>query len=211
MMITKREHEDRYKRLLWLTSQLKTEAYWLEKNMDNIKKVMKQSYDLFEQITTDKNKGSWAKSALNIARDVHEIKKENGLAVRGIKGITEGEFVDKGMDYRDINNILLETMKRESARTDKQIEFDFTVGQNFYTDKHYYLMSVLRNLIMNSMDAISVDQRDGKISLVHSVDEKAHIFYIWDNGAGIDENDMKLIFSPGFSTKINYDTGEINR
>jgi two-component system sensor histidine kinase YcbA len=86
MMITKREHEDRYKRLLWLTSQLKTEAYWLEKNMDNIEKVMKQSYDLFEQITTDKNKGSWAKSALNIARDVHEIKKENGLAVRGIKG-----------------------------------------------------------------------------------------------------------------------------
>lgn len=211
MMITKREHEDRYKRLLWLTSQLKSEIFWIEKNMDNIEKVMGQTYDLFEQITNNKNSDSWANSALNIARDVHEIKKENGLVVRGIKSITENEFKDKGMEYRDINNILLETMIRESTRINKRIDFDFTIGENFYTDKHYYLMSVLRNLIMNSMDAISGSQVDAKISVLHSVDERAHVFYISDNGAGIDENNIKEIFSPGFSTKINYDTGEINR
>jgi len=61
------------------------------------------------------------------------------------------------------------------------------------------------------MDAISGSQVDAKISVLHSVDERAHVFYISDNGAGIDENNIKEIFSPGFSTKINYDTGEINR
>ncbi len=211
MMITKREHEDRYKKLLWLTSQLKTEIFWIEKNMDNIEKVMGQSYDLFEQISNNQNSDNWANNALNIARDVHEIKKENGLVVRGIKSITENELNDKGMEYKDINNILLETMIRESKSINKQIEFKFIAGGNFYTNKHYYLMSVLRNLIMNSMDAISETQIDAKISVVHSIDKIDHVFQISDNGTGIDENDIKEIFSPGFSTKINYETGEINR
>jgi two-component system sensor histidine kinase YcbA len=211
LMLTKREHEDRYKKLLWLTSQLKTEIFWIEKNMDNIEKVMSQSYNLFEQISNNQNKDNWANNALNIARDVHEIKKENGLVVRGIKSITENELNDNGMEYKDINNILLETMIRESKNINKHIEFEFVMGENFYTDKHYYLMSVLRNLIMNSMDAISESQFDAKISVVHSVDEIDHIFQISDNGSGINENDINEIFSPGFSTKINYDTGEINR
>ncbi|KAF5028192.1 Sensor histidine kinase GlnK [anaerobic digester metagenome] len=210
-MLTKREHEDRYKKLLWLTSQLKTEIFWIEKNMDNIEKVMSQSYNLFEQISNNKNKDNWANNALNIARDVHEIKKENGLVVRGIKSITENKLNDNGMEYKDINNILLETMIRESKNINKHIEFEFIMGENFYTEKHYYLMSVLRNLIMNSMDAISESQFDAKISVVHSVDEIDHIFQISDNGSGINENDINEIFSPGFSTKINYDTGEINR
>jgi len=211
MMITKREHEDRYKKLLWLTSQLKTEIFWIEKNMDNIEKVMGKSYDLFEQISNNQNSDNWANNALNIARDVHEIKKENGLVVRGIKSITENELNDKGMEYKDINNILLETMIRESKSINKQIEFEFIAGESFYTNKHYYLMSVLRNLIMNSMDAISEIQLDAKISVVHSIDEIDHVFQISDNGTGIDENDIKEIFSPGFSTKINYETGKINR
>jgi len=64
---------------------------------------------------------------------------------------------------------------------------------------------------MNSMDAISESQSDAKITMIHSTSETEHIFQVKDNGEGIDENDIKDIFSPGFSTKINYETGEINR
>lgn len=211
MMLRKREHEERYKRLLYLTSQLKTEIFWIEKNMDNIEKVMVESYELYEQISNKQNSENWANKALNIARDVHEIKKENGLIVRGIKSITENKLKDKGMEYKDISNILLETMKREAKNINKNIKIEFIVGENFYTGKHYYLMSVLRNLIMNSMDAIKEGQLDGKIIMVHRVENTDHIFQIGDNGEGICENDIKNIFSPGFSTKINYETGVINR
>lgn len=211
MLLIKDEHEYRYKKLLWLTSQLKTEMFWIEKNMDNIEKVMSESYQLFEKINLNKDKESWANSALNIAREVHEIKKENGLALRGLKEITEKELDDKGMKYKDIINILSETMKREVKRLEKDISLDFSLGEDFYTTKHYYLMSVLRNLIMNSMDAIPHLQKQAAISIKHEIDGDRHLFIVSDNGSGIDDEGLNLIFSPGFSTKINYNTGEINR
>lgn len=211
MMLTKKEHEERYKKLLLLTSQLKTEMYWIEKNMNNIEKVVTQSYDLYEKINNKQNNNSWSDMALNIARDVSEIKKDNGLVVRGIRDITEKELSDKGMEYKDINGILSETMIKETKRCNKDIKFEFVMGENFYTYKHYYLMTVLRNLILNSMDAIRKSQEDAKICVVHETDVQQHVFKIVDNGSGICEEYLKQIFSPGFSTKVNSETGKVNR
>ena len=211
MLLLKEEHEDRYKRLLWLTSQLKTEMYWIEKNMDNIEKVMSESYTLFEKINLDEDKENWGNSALNIARDVHEIKKENGLVIRGMREIMENELNDKGMNFADIIGILSGTMEREIRLLGRNITLEFNIGQNFYTSKHYYLMSVLRNLIMNSMDAIPESEKKAKISVSHEIDKDQHRFIVYDTGTGIDEEGLKNIFSPGFSTKINYSTGEVNR
>lgn len=210
MMLTKREHEDRYKRLLLFTSQLKTEMFWIEKNRDNIENVIAQSYDLYEKIRA-KQDDDLEDIALSIARDINEIKKDNGFVFRGIKDITEKELKDKGMEYKDINNILSETMIRETKRCNKNIKFDFNIGENFYTSKHYYLISVLRNLIMNSMDSIRKAQKDSKISILHQDNENLHVFKVSDNGAGIDEEFLRQIFSPGFSTKVNSETGEVNR
>lgn len=211
MLLIKEEHEERYKRLLWLTSQLKTEMYWMEKNMDNIEKVMSDSYKLFEMINTGEDENSWGERSINIARDIHEIKKENGLAIRGIKEITESELKDEKMSFKDIINILFETMKREIRRLNKNIELEIDIEENFYTSQHYYLMSIFRNLIMNSIDAIPDTQKNGKISIAYRIADGEHVFMVSDNGSGIDEEGLKHIFSPGYSTKINYDTGEINR
>lgn len=211
MLLMKEEHEKRYKRLLWLISQLKTEMYWMEKNMDNIENVMSDSYKLFEMINHNEDRESWADRAVAIARDVHEIKKENKLAIRGIKEITEDELKDREMSFKDIVNILSETMQKEIRRLDKNIELVIDMGENFYTLKHYYLMSIFRNLIMNSIDAIPNTQEKGKIIFSHKTGDEQHVFIVSDNGAGIDEDGLNHIFSPGFSTKINYNTGEINR
>lgn len=178
--------------------------------MDNIEKVMSNSYNLFEKIQNNKDRESWASQAISIARDIHEIKKENELIVRGIGQITENQFKDRGMNFKDIISILSETMKREINRLDKDIELIFHIQDNFYTSKHYHLMSILRNLVMNSIDALS-DSDGGKIEIIHRTDNDHHILIVSDNGIGIDEEDLKYIFSPGFSTKIDYSTGEINR
>lgn len=211
MLLKKEEHEERYKRLLWLTAQLKTEMYWMEKNMDNIEKVMSNSYDLFERINLNDDKAHWADRAVTIARDVHEIKKEYELAIRGMKEITENKLQDEGMNFKDIITILSETMRREIKYKDKKIELLFETGENFFTAKHYYLMSIFRNLIMNGIDAISDSIDHAKINLIHKIEEEQHVFIISDTGCGIDEASLSYIFSPGFSTKINYSTGQINR
>lgn len=211
MLLLRKNHEERYKKLLWISSKLKTEIYWIEKNMDNIEEVMTKSYQLYNKINAGQDEESWSDMALNIARDIHEVKKENGLVIRGVQEITEEELIDQGITFKDIMVILKESMEKESKRTNKNIEFDFETGPNFYTDKHYLLMSVLRNLIMNSMDAFKEEENDKKIFVKHYLKGDDHLFTVEDNGVGIKDKDLERIFSPGFSTKINYNTGEINR
>lgn len=212
MLLMKEEHEKRYKRLLWLTSQLRTEMFWMEKSMEDIEMVMTKSYILYEMIKDNNDKDSWSDRAITIAKDIHEIKKENGLVHRGIKEIIEfQELKDEDMSLVDIINILYDTLDREIKRLGKNIKLEFHIEDDFYTGKHYYLMSIFRNLVMNSIDAIPVEQKDAIISINHKKEENFHKFIISDNGSGIEEKVLNLIFTPGYSTKINYNTGEINR
>ena len=211
LLLMKEEHEKRYKKLLLLTSELKTEMYWMKKNMNGIEKIMGNAYDLFEKISLQEESDTWAKISLDIAKDVHEIKKEYGLVVRGIEEITENKTQDKGMYFKDIINILEDSMKNEVKFRKLNIDLFFYVNRNFYTTKHYYLMSIFRNLIMNSLDALSTTIDNASISFIEKSTEEKFIFIISDTGCGIKESDLMYIFSSGFSTKINYNTGEINR
>lgn len=208
MFLIKEEHEKRYKKLLWLTSRLKTEVYWMEKNMENIEKVMSNCYELFIKILNDEEKESWGNRSLEISKDVHEIKKEYGLVVRGIEEIIVNKSDDSGMYFHELLLILKESMEGEIRYRKKNIEMDFQFNGDFYTEKHYYLMSVFRNIIMNSIDAI---EDKGNIIFTHEIDNNVHIFKIKDTGCGISENELSNIFSPGYSTKIDYSTGEVNR
>lgn len=211
LLLMKEEHEERYKKLLLLTSDLKTEMYWMKKNMSSVEKIMSNAYELFEKISTKEDSDTWAQRSLNIAKDVHEIKKEYGLVVRGIEEITEDKTQDKGMYFKDIINILEDSMKNEVKFRGLNVSLSFNINANFYTTKHYYLMSTFRNLIMNSIDALSTKTDNLSISLIEKLVDGKFIFIISDTGSGIKECDLMYIFSPGFSTKINYNTGEINR
>ncbi len=71
-------------------------------------------------------------------------------------------------------------------------------------------MSILRNLISNGLDAMQ-ENKKGKIILKHYKKNDYHHFTVEDNGKGIDESFINEIFNPGYSTKIDYSTGEINR
>ena len=208
MFLVKSEHEERYKKLLWLTSGLKTEVYWMEKNMDSVEKVMTDAYELFSKISNEEDKESWGNRALEISRDVHDIKKEYALVARGIEEILANRTDDSGMYFHELLLILKETIDAEIRRREKDIVLDFHLGKDFFFEKHYYLMSVFRNMMMNSIE--SIDGK-GKIVFTHEKDDKNHIFIIKDNGCGISKEEIAHIFSPGYSTKIDYTTGEINR
>ena len=191
-------------------SQLKTEAYWMEKNMQNIEDLMADSYKLYELINSNEQSELWKEYSLNIARNIHEIKKENALAIRGILDVTEKELNDEKMKFSVILSILQETVIKEIKRIGKNINLHIQIDDDFYTEKHYYLMSVFRNLFINSIEAIPKSYQ-GDIFLIQKKLDDKYIFIVKDNGIGIDEKEIDDIFNPGFSTKINYETGEVSR
>ncbi|SKC38347.1 sensor histidine kinase [Maledivibacter halophilus] len=211
MLLLTSEHEKRYRKLLWLTMILKSEMYWMSKNMTKVEEVMSDSYKLFEEIRDNKNPDFWYKRALKIASDVHEIKKEYQLVVRGVSEITENRYKDSGMYFKDISKILEEKMQNEIRHKNLKVYFSIKRDSDFYTNKHYQLMSIFRNLITNAFEALSKNKRGSKITLIHESLGDKHVFKVIDNGCGIDKEDLEFIFSPGFSTKIDYETGHINR
>lgn len=179
--------------------------------MYHIESTMTTSYKLFEKITDNEDSETWADSALTIAKDIHEIKKEYSLVVRGVKEALEDKLNDNGIYFKDIMKILKESMEKEVEFLDKDIKLYFYFERDFFTKKHYYLMSIFRNIIMNAIEAIKDKDKSNSIWFKHTENEMYHIFKIKDTGSGIKDEHLSLIFSPGFSTKINYTTGEINR
>ena len=87
MLLIKEEQEDRYKKLVFMISKIKTETYWLKKSMCNVEDVMADAYKLYENIQSKTEEENWQENALSLAKDIHEIKKEYALVAEGIDGI----------------------------------------------------------------------------------------------------------------------------
>lgn len=207
--IINKEHADRYKKLLLLISRLKGEVIWMQKNTSLIEHTMTNSYKLFEEMKNSDVDKNMSKAALDIAKDVHEIKKEYMLIMRGISEALDTDLRDKGMYVSEMFDILQDVHMREAKAHEKQLIININCDDKLYTNKPYYLMSVFNNLFTNALEAS--DSESKKIIVSEKSSDDSYIFSITDFGKGIDSNSIDDIFSPGFSTKINYSTGEINR
>lgn len=211
LIIVKQEHQERYKRLILLTSNLKSEIYFMKKNIDYVEKVMENSYKLYQNLSQYDIPSDLRKLSLSIAKDVHEIKKDYMRVIKGIENLTFNKSEFTKMRLKDIFTILEESTKRVLEIEGKDIELIFKCESNCRTQKHYALISILRNLVNNSIEALEQVSHKGKITVKHYKEKDNHIFEISDNGIGIKEEDKKIIFNPGFSNKFNSSTGDIYR
>lgn len=211
LLIIKKEHEERYRRLILLISSLKGEIYFMRKNIDYIENVMKNSYELYEILDNEELPTKFKKLSLTIAKDVHEIKKDYERVIKGMEDLYSDKIQYKSMSIVDIFNILERTTINVIGKEKNNIDISFKSYKSFRTEKHYALISVLRNLINNSIEALEGAGYLGKIQVIHKEDNDKHIFRVIDNGKGIKESDKDIVFDPGFSTKFNTTTGDIYR
>jgi two-component system sensor histidine kinase YcbA len=203
------EHAHRYQRLILLISKLNSEIIWMHKNTTMIEDAMAKSYRLFSQLQERSADPELTQSALTVAKDIHEVKKEYLMILRGISEALDLNLHDGEMQLSDILTVLQNSILMLSSEKGKKLDFQIHTETNFKTDKHYFLLSVFRNLFTNAVEANS----DGNILLgFHQRTQgNDYIFDISDNGPGIPAENLSCIFNPGFSTKINFQTGEISR
>ena len=98
---------------------------------------------------------------------------------------------------------------KQNVPDGKSMELELNYEENLYTEKHFFVLSVLRNLVNNAIEAS--DKEKIHISAEQRSEGEYYLFSVKDNGPGIEKEDMEQIFLPGFSTKINFETGEVNR
>ena len=203
------EHAHRYQRLILLISKLNSEIIWMHKNTTMIEDAMAKSYRLFSQLQESAADPELTRNALTVAKDIHEVKKEYLMILRGISEALDLNLHDGEMLLSDILTVLQNSMLMLCAEKEKKLELQISTETNFKTDKHYFLLSVFRNLFTNAVEANS----DGSILLgfAQRAQDGNYVFEITDNGPGILKENLDQIFNPGFSTKINFQTGEISR
>lgn len=213
VLITKEEHQKRYNDLLLLTAKLKSETLFLKKSMQDIENAMEKSYKIYNSISNGEYKEnsvitSIMEDSLNLSIDIHEIKKDYHRIVSSMEKIMPNKEPYKVMKisyvFDTIRNIFLEYM----ITINKEIELDLELKVDFDTHEYYIIMSILNNLIQNSIEA-SLPQYS-HIKVTCSSDEADIIFTVMDNGKGISNNDMDSIFDPGFTTKYDAETGYIS-
>lgn len=209
MLLLQKEHEERYQRLVLLISKLNGEMVWMQKNTSLIEETMNHSYKLYQELTEADAPAELSTSALATARDIHEIKKEYLLIMRGISEALNEEVEQDGMYLEEIFTLLKNSMFTFADSMDKTLNFKFICKTNFYTSKHYELLSIFRNLLINALEAAQKQI----VTLIVSVStqDKTVIFKVTDDGPGIPDEYKGEIFNTGFSTKINFETGEVSR
>lgn len=214
-LLTKRDHEENYKKLILMASTFNSEVYFMEKNMNEIEEIMSNAFDLYKTLERGNYPKEMQTLALEISKDVHEVKKGYSRVIKGLQDNFLVDFKDKGLSLHDIFRILSTHIDNESQARDLHVTFDFHFDTNYIISDHFSLMSILRNLVGNSMDNFEENKKSGYIS-IRCYDKQENnrnycSFYIQDDGTGIPENIKSCLFEPGFSTKYNEETGDRNR
>jgi len=200
-IIRKKEHQKRYIQLNTLVSNIQAELFYLKKSTNDIENVMNLSYSLYENI---KDNDKINQDALNIAREVHEIKKDYYRVLNGFENFLKEFAKGESMSFKDIAFIIEGNSKRYIEERNKKIEFSIVINDNIYINKYYSIFTILNNLITNSTDAI---EENGYIKIVQNIIEENIIITVIDNGKGIGDTITPYIFNPGFTTKFNKNTG----
>lgn len=210
-LLLQEEHENRYQNLFLMTAELKTELYFLKKDSEDIEAVMSHAYQLHEQLAQHNAPQELIDLALSIARDVHEVKKDNLRIIRGIEEEVAGAYDQETMSLSDLLHILEVTTRQFLGGQRADIRLECRCRDNFPIREHYRLLSVLKNLVTNASEAIQSDRGHGLVKVDCQKENDSLILRVTDNGPGISPRSMKFLFQVGYSTKFNPETGNINR
>ncbi len=210
-LLQRQEHEQRYQRLFIMTAELKNELYFLKKDSEDIEKVMTRAYQLYERLGELGVPEQEQSLALSIAREVHEIKKDNLRIIRGIEGEVADVYDQEEMRISDLFRILEDSTRRMLGEQRANIRLECWCEDNIKTTEHYRVLSVLKNLVTNAVEAIQSSSGRGCVRVEEYVKHGMLVLKVTDDGPGISRRAMTNLFKVGFSTKFNPDTGNINR
>ncbi|HYF83302.1 MAG TPA: sensor histidine kinase [Clostridia bacterium] len=213
LFITKEEHQRRYKELLLLTAKLKSEIFFLKKSMQDIEGAMAKSYSIYNTIKENSPMGEGELNkitvdCLNLSIDIHEIKKDYNRIVISMEKLMPASDVSKTMRMSEIFETIGDIFNRYLEVINKDVKLVLDLEKDFRTSEYFIIMSILNNMIQNSIEACF--RSDSYVKVRCYLRDNMAVFCIEDNGKGIKNTERELIFEPGYTTKFNPETGQVS-
>ncbi|WP_183192648.1 sensor histidine kinase [Brevibacillus fluminis] len=187
--------------MLMLISNLYEESLHLKKTLQSAETITVKSFELYQGLQSIEQEQRFAKQALIIAGEVHEIKKDNQRIFAGLRKLISDENLTDYMDIHQLADIVIRSNEKYAALLGKTIHFAVSIeGEH----PHYHvftMLSLINNMVANAVEAI---QDDGVISIYVTREDEQVMLKISDNGPGVLPRRRRLIFKPGFTTKYNH-------
>ncbi|GKU82769.1 ATP-binding protein [Niallia sp. NCCP-28] len=190
--------------LLLLLSNLYEESIHVKKTLKNVEVITKESYELYRSLKnrmlSDQETKKLSYTALKIAGDIHDIKKDNQRIYAGISKLITSEKFSEYMHLKDLLHIIIKSNDKYADSLDKHINFSLKLDVSDDLYEAYFLLSILNNLVANSIEAI---EHTGEIT-IYAYEEKEWLHLeVMDTGMGIEDKYNEMIYKPGFSLKFN--------
>ncbi|WP_378955945.1 sensor histidine kinase [Pelosinus sp. sgz500959] len=197
------QQREQNKHILLLISGLYEEAIQLTKSLKNAENITRDCYHLYNDLHNNKssfNQESLAQSLLEIAGQVHEIKKDNQRIYASLTQlISDGKLHDY-MSAAELVDIIVQSHQKYARSMDKNITFNVLVEEMLPPLHVYTVLSLVNNLVSNAVESI---QDTGLIKIsFYSINESI-AFRVTDTGPGIPAKKRNLIFKPGYTTKFD--------
>ncbi len=197
-------HQKKYISLNLLVSSLEAELFYLKKSTVDIEDVMQRAHKLY----LDSNETTQIKEeALEIARDVHEIKKDYMRIISGMERNLLNFKRENSLPLPKLCDIISANTRSYIESVGKEIDFTMVNKLDLSVRDYHKLFIVINNLVINAIEALN---KNGWVEVRFNTDDKHLFIEVEDNGRGISEKNIPLLFKAGFTTKYNMETGEMN-
>lgn len=212
-------HKEAEKRKMatWILHQSKlyNEIIFLGKSETDIEKAMKNSHSLYQmakRLPAEDTPSSipateFSRQALSIARDIHEIKKDYKRIRQALTALLPKDLPLTRPSAKELIQFLCDDLEAYSLSLNKTIYIHHQLEEALPEDHLLDCLSLINNLAINAIDAT---MSEGVIWLSFSALQDNWRLVISDEGTGISEEELALIFDPGYSTKFDPKTGEMS-
>jgi two-component system, sensor histidine kinase YcbA len=196
--ITVSEQKKQMQEMLEVGSELYSETLYLQKSMNHIEQITASSHELYRKLKKN-NMNELSVQALLIAQEIHEVKKDSQRILSGLSKITIQKS-ETELSLSDVLGFVISANEKYSEMLGRKTSFQLSLSVDFLTHQQIQLLALLNNLTANAVEAIP---EKGKIGIDIFEEGEFTFFIIKDSGNGIPQEDLEIIFEPGYTTKFN--------
>lgn len=180
------------------SSSIHAFMFYLQKDCSSLETLTGKAYNLYEAVQSDPKT---AADALDVAREIHEIKKDMLRTVKGLNRLRDKHMMLQQMQLSEICKII--SVGYDAL--DSGIKLTFQFEKDHIVPNYIDYFVILNNLISNAMQAHAEC-----IAVSFHEDVSQIQLSVLDDGDGILPGNLQNIFEPGFTTRSDAKTGDIS-
>ncbi|WP_153723141.1 sensor histidine kinase [Sporosarcina cascadiensis] len=192
------KEKQRVVEMLGVGSELYAETLYLQKSMNNIELITASSHDLYRRLKRE-GQGQLSTQALQIAQEIHEVKKDSQRILAGLSKWINREEVTS-FYISDLLGLVVTANEKYSELIGRDCTIETAFDADFQTDQHIPLLAILNNLTSNAIEALD---GQGRVMITVEIEEGKVRVSVQDTGKGIPAEHEEIIFEPGYTTKFN--------